>query len=291
PAEAVEGALTWGSPWGEGRPGWHIECSAMSTAHLGESFDIHLAGRDIIFPHNENEIAQSEAATGQTFASCWVHHGLLKTEGDKMSTSLANYFVVEDAVERWGANVVRTFLLSVSHGGRQAFSEAAMAEATARWERLERGYDRLLAGLDSADARARAGDDALREAVELARASATAALDDDLDTRGALVALEGLAGAVLDHVDAGAPYDYPGLLGAHDAFATFGEAVLGLSFEATAADAHLEAVLEAVVAHREALRGAEAYEVADDLRDRLREAGVELEDTPEGPRVRLRTTD
>ncbi len=286
PERAVEGARTWDSPWGVGRPGWHIECSAMSTTHLGDSFDIHVAGRDIIFPHNENEIAQAEAATGQTYATYWVHVGLLETDDEKMSTSLGNYFTVEAAVDRWGANVVRTFLLAASHDTRQTFAEAAMAEAATRWERLERTHADLVGALDAPTASAKRSDATLRAAVADAEATATAALDDNLDTRGALVALESLAGAVADHLDGDEPDDYGGLLAALEVLETIGGDVLGLDFEAGAADATLEALLEELLAFREALRDAGEYDHADDLRARLRDAGVAIEDTDDGPRVR-----
>ncbi len=117
---------TWESPWGEGRPGWHIECSAMSMTHLGDTLDIHVGGRDLVFPHHENEIAQSEAATGQQFARYWLHVGLLQTEGDKMSSSLGNFFTVGDALDEFGADVLRTFLLSTAYTSRATYSDATL---------------------------------------------------------------------------------------------------------------------------------------------------------------------
>ena len=111
PATIEPAGQTWEAPWGEGRPGWHIECSAMSMAHLGESIDIHVGGQDLVFPHHENEIAQSEAATGEQFATYWLHVNLLETEGEKMSTSLENFFTVSTALDELGVNPVRMFLL------------------------------------------------------------------------------------------------------------------------------------------------------------------------------------
>jgi len=153
---------TWDSPWGEGRPGWHIECSAMSMTHLGDTIDIHVGGHDLVFPHHENEIAQSEAATGQQFANYWLHTGLLETKGEKMSSSLDNFFTVEAALEEFGPNVIRTFYLSTEYGSKQTFSEDAMTEAEQRWERLERAYETAVDALDSVAARSKAVDEDLR---------------------------------------------------------------------------------------------------------------------------------
>ncbi|OYR81913.1 cysteine--tRNA ligase, partial [Halorubrum sp. E3] len=117
-AETPDGE-TWESPWGEGRPGWHVECSAMSTTHLGDTLDIHMGGRDLVFPHHENEIAQSEAATGEAFARHWLHVGLLEMDGEKMSSSIGNFWTVPDALEELGVNVVRTFYAGAAYRSEQ----------------------------------------------------------------------------------------------------------------------------------------------------------------------------
>src|SRR6056297_479031 len=153
PDDAPSGGETWDSPWGEGRPGWHIECSAMSTTHLGDSIDVHVGGRDLVFPHHENEIAQSEAATGEQFASYWLHVDLLETAGEKMSSSLENYFTIRNAVSEFGPNAIRMFLLSAAYDNTQTYSEAALDEAVERWERLERGYRTAVDAADDVDAR------------------------------------------------------------------------------------------------------------------------------------------
>ncbi len=157
---------TWESPWGEGRPGWHIECSAMSMKHLGETIDIHVGGQDLVFPHHENEVAQSEAATGHQFARYWLHVRLLETDGEKMSSSLGNYSTVRGAISEIGANAVRMFLLSTSYANRQTFSDETVSEAEERWDRLSDGYDRAVDALDSPDARTTVEDDELRGAVD-----------------------------------------------------------------------------------------------------------------------------
>ena len=289
PAEACQGALTWDSPWDEGRPGWHIECSAMSMTHLGDSFDLHLAGRDIIFPHNENEIAQAEAVTDEPYARCWVHIDLLEVDEEKMSSSLRNFLTVGQAVERFGTNVVRTFLLLASHDTRQAFNEGSMDEARRRWDRLSRAYQLAEAELDGVQTSALVEDDDLRSSVDTARNAFRDAIEDNLDTRGALIALEEVARAVGDHIDeVDPPYDYAGLLAAVDTLEKLGGEVLGLDFErAIEEGADLERVIESMLDLRETFRSDGRYEEADAVRDALEEAGIEIEDTDTGPRYHL----
>ncbi|WP_135822564.1 cysteine--tRNA ligase [Halostella litorea] len=287
--EAAATAETWDSPWGEGRPGWHIECSAMSTTHLDDTIDVHVAGQDLVFPHNENEVAQSEAATGQQFARYWVHVRLLETAGEKMSSSLRNFATVENLVAEEGANVVRAFLLSTAYHNRATFSEDTLSEARDRWERLDRAYDRAVEAVDGVDARTKVEDADLRDAVDAARADATAAMNDDFNTRGALAALTDLAGAVNRHVDERDAYDYRALRRAVEAFDEFGGDVLGLTFgDATAdGDARLaEEAIELVLDLREREREAGNYERADELRDELEALGITVEDSDDGPTFR-----
>lgn len=148
--ESVEpsSGQTWESPWGEGRPGWHIECSAMSMAHLDETIDIHVGGRDLVFPHHENERAQSEASTGKEFSKYWLHADLFAMDDEKMSSSLGNFITVDEALADYGLNAIRTFLLSGSYNSTQTYSEAAIEEAVERAERLERTHERAVAALD-----------------------------------------------------------------------------------------------------------------------------------------------
>ncbi|GAB6860013.1 cysteine--tRNA ligase [Haloplanus litoreus] len=279
---------TWDSPWGEGRPGWHVECSAMSMAHLDDTIDVHVGGHDLVFPHHENEIAQSEAATGQQFARYWLHTGLLETAGEKMSSSLGNYFYVADALAEFGPNVIRTFYLSTNYGSKQTFGEAAMAEAEERWERLERAHEAAVDACDSVDARTKADDVALRAAVETAREEFTTAMNDDFGVREATAALLELASAVNRHVDGGTPYDYVGLRRAVETFEELGGDVLGLDFGGDAAgDVRLaDDLIELVLDVREAEREAGNYERADALRDDLEELGVSVEDSDDGPTYR-----
>jgi cysteinyl-tRNA synthetase len=289
-AETPDGE-TWASPWGEGRPGWHVECSAMSTTHLGDTLDIHMGGRDLVFPHHENEIAQSEAATGEAFARHWLHVGLLEMDGEKMSSSIGNFWTVPDALEELGVNVVRTFYAGAAYRSEQALTEETIAEAEERWERLSRTYDRAVEALDSTEASATAEDGDLRAAVATARDDFAAAMNDDLNLREATAALLDLTDAVNRHVDANSDsaYDYRGLREAVEAFEDLGGDVLGLQFESTSdGDVDLAGELvELVLDVREAEREAGNYERADELRDALREVGVEIEDGPDGATYRF----
>ena len=286
--EAEPTGETWESPWGVGRPGWHIECSAMSMTHLDSSIDIHMGGRDLVFPHHENEIAQTEAATGETFARYWLHADLFEMDDEKMSSSLGNFISVAEAVERFGTNPLRMFFVSASYNSTQTYSQAAIEEAIERWERLDAAYDRLTAALDGPDARTKV-ESSLGEAVEEAREAFTAAMNDDFNTREALTALFELVAAANRHLDDAAVYDYRGLRRTVETLETFGSEVFGFDFdggstgEVTLADDLVELVLEI----RETEREAGNYERADELRDDLEALGVEIQDTDDGPKHRL----
>ncbi|WP_367175417.1 cysteine--tRNA ligase [Haloarcula rubripromontorii] len=290
PAEdACQTAQTWDSPWGEGRPGWHIECSAMSMAHLDESIDIHVGGQDLVFPHHENEVAQSEAATGQQFAKYWLHVRLLETEEEKMSSSLGNYFTVADAVEEFGPDVLRTFLLSTAYTSRATYSDETVSEAEERWDRLSRGYERAVEACDDVDAYAKVTDEELRSAVDAARSAFETAMNDDFNTREATTALLDLTAAVNTHVDGHDEYDYRALRRAVEAFEELGGGILGLSFgDDDSGDASLAGdVVDLVLRVREQEREAGNYERADELRDELEALGVEVQDTDDGPTYRI----
>jgi cysteinyl-tRNA synthetase len=280
---------TWESPWSEGRPGWHIECSAMSMTHLDDHIDIHVGGQDLVFPHHENEVAQSEAAAGEPFAKYWLHVRLLETEGEKMSSSLGNFFTTKNAIEEFGPNVVRMFLVSTSYTQRQTYSEETIQEAQQRWERLERAYERATDATDSPDAYAKVEAEDLRDAVTQAREEFEAAMNDDFNTRAAVSALLELASAVHRYVDATERYDYRGLVDAIETFEELGGDVLGFQF-VTVDGGEVELagdIVDLVLDIREEAREEGNYERADELRDRLESLGVTVEDTDEGSTYRL----
>jgi len=280
---------TWESPWGEGRPGWHIECSAMSMTHLDDHIDVHVGGQDLVFPHHENEVAQSEAAAAEPFAKYWAHVRLLETEGEKMSSSLGNFFTTKNAIEEFGPNVVRMFLVSTSYTQRQTYSEETVSEAEQRWERLQRAYERAADAADSPDAYAKVESAVLREAVADAREDFEAAMNDDFNTREAVSALLELASAVHRYVDDAERYDYRALVDAVEVFEELGGGVLGFQFE-TVDGGEVELagdLVELVLDIREDARDAGDYDRADELRDRLESLDVTVEDTDDGATYRL----
>jgi len=191
------GEPAWESPWGRGRPGWHIECSAMSIRHLGETFDIHGGGMDLIFPHHENEIAQSCGATGKEFARYWVHNGFVQTNKEKMSKSLGNFFTIREIFEKseWSEEVtgeiLRYFLLSTHYHGPLDFSDQALKEA----KNALNGFYDLFQRLDEPEERATA-DEELSGVIERCRVTFQSTMDDDLNTPEALAAFQGMKGDV-----------------------------------------------------------------------------------------------
>ncbi|WP_435332871.1 cysteine--tRNA ligase [Haloarchaeobius sp. TZWWS8] len=275
---------TWDSPWGEGRPGWHIECSAMSMTHLDSSIDIHVGGMDLVFPHHENEVAQSEAASGEQFAKYWLHVRLLETKAEKMSSSLGNFTTVADLLREDGPNVTRMFLLSTAYHNKAVFSDETLNEARERWERLERGYRAAVEACDSVDARTKVTDRTFRSTLERVRREFREGMNDDFNTREATTALLELASAVNRHLDDRDEFDYRGLNDAIDTFEELGGTVLGFQFGAeTGGQVELaDDVIQLVLDVREAERDAGNYERADDLRDELEALGVTVEDGDDG---------
>jgi cysteinyl-tRNA synthetase len=286
-ADAPDGE-TWDSPWGEGRPGWHVECSAMSMTHLAETIDIHMGGRDLVFPHHENEIAQSEAATGQPFARYWLHADLFRMDDEKMSSSLGNFVPVQEAVDRFGVDALRMFFLSASYNSTQTYSEAAIEEAIERWDRLRTAYHRAVEAVDDTVARTTV-DSGLPDRAAATRDAFTEAMNDDFNTREALSALFELAGAVNSYLDDADTYDYRGLRATVETFEDLGGDVLGFDFwddadgDVTLAGELVELVLDV----REQERAAGNYERADALRDDLEALGIEVQDTDDGPTYEL----
>ncbi len=285
--DAPTGA-TWSSPWGEGRPGWHIECSAMAMTHLDDAIDIHMGGRDLVFPHHENEIAQSEAASGEQFARYWLHADLLQMDEEKMSSSLGNFIPVHEAVARYGMNPLRMFFVSASYNSTQTYSEAAMEEAIERWERLENAYARVAEAADSPDALTKVESE-LPAAVTDAHEAFTEAMNDDFNTRAALRALFELAGAANRHLDDNDTYDYRGLRATIDAFDDLAGTVLGFSFhgDPTGKAGLVHELIDLILEVREQERDAGNFDRADALRAELTALGIDVHDTDDGPEYRI----
>ena len=285
---------TWSAPWGEGRPGWHIECSAMSMDHLDETLDIHVGGRDLVFPHHENEVAQSEAATNQQFARYWLHVGLLQSAGDKMSSSIGNILTVKEALDEYGVNVLRMFYLATGYRSEQTLGESELAEATERWDQLSRAYETAVEASNSTDAYAVVESESLRSSVSETQSSFTSAMNDDFNVRKAMAALLELATAVNRHIDSQERYDYHGLYMAIETFEALGGDVCGLEFgnrstgDGTVEVEVAEELIELILDVRETERETGNYDRADKLRERLNDIGVEVEDNGEKTTYRVR---
>ncbi|HEY64272.1 MAG TPA: cysteine--tRNA ligase [Caldilineae bacterium] len=280
---AKPGEPSWDSPWGPGRPGWHIECSAMNLHHLGPQIDIHGGGNDLIFPHHENEIAQSESYTGLPFARYWVHNGMLQFGGEKMSKSLGNLVTIEEFLAEHDADVLRLIVLNSHYRSPLTFNEEVI-------EQGERALERLRTALRPSVGQITEGEqaDALMEQTKRTRERFEAAMDDDFNTAAALAALFDLVRAINAARDAGgggAPFA--------EAQATLRElaGVLGLRLtepKAKAAAQEVTPFIELLVDVRSRLRQAKQWELADFIRDRLGELGVVLEDTPHGTNWRFK---
>ncbi len=280
---AKPGEPAWDSPWGPGRPGWHIECSAMNLHHLGIQIDIHGGGNDLIFPHHENEIAQSESYTGQPFARYWVHNGMVQLAGEKMSKSLGNLVTIEEFLARHEADVLRLIVLGSHYRGPLTFNDEVVEQGERALERLRSA---LRPGIGHRVEGAQA--DALAEQVTRARERFETAMDDDFNTAGALAALFELVRAINTARDAGvggSPFAQ-----AQDALRELA-GVLGLRLTEPADKAGSKGVapfINLLVDIRWRLRQAKQWQLADAIRDGLAELGVALEDGPQGTTWRFK---
>ncbi len=282
------GEPAWNSPWGKGRPGWHIECSVMSMKYLGETLDIHAGGKDLIFPHHENEIAQSEAATGKPFAKYWLHNEWLTVNGEKMSKSLGNFITAHEAIEKYGSQVVRLFLVSVHYRSPIDFNDRSLKQA-------ERNLEKLLNAMEKFDAlregeRKRAGGEELLEKVEKIRQKFEEAMDDDFNTALAVSALFSLTREinryVKDHVEIRAEVKKKIMRIAKRLV----EDVLGIKMERRKpeTDKLVENLMNLIIDIRRQMREREDWKTTDEIRAKLRALGLVLEDTPEGTEWKIK---
>lgn len=276
---------SWPSPWGPGRPGWHIECSAMAAAYCGHPFDIHGGGSDLIFPHHENEIAQSESVDGVEFARYWLHSGMVNLEGAKMSKSTGHFLSLEDALGRYSPEAIRLLVAQTHYRNQLDFAPALVADCEAAVDRLatvrERAAEAL--GVEAAtvmDSPAVAGAEPDAEAMSAFRA----AMDDDFHTPAATAVLFDVVKRANALVDRGALADLPSLLGAIAAI----DSVLQVVAPPAVGDGALADVMELVLELRQRAREEKDYATSDRIRDRLAEAGIAVEDTPEGAKWRRR---
>lgn len=272
---AKPGEPSWDSPWGKGRPGWHIECSAMSMHHLGEQIDIHGGGNDLIFPHHENEIAQTESATGKPFARYWVHNGMMQLNGEKMSKSLGNLVTIEEFLAKHEGDVLRMMVLNSSYRNPLTFGDEITTQAEKALERLRLA---LRPAAEGNDDRGEAVEN-LRKQMDATRNGFIDSMDDDFNTAGALGYLFELVRSINQAKDAGVKAD---IIGEGQKLLSELISVLGLRAERAVADGEASAFIELLIELRKELRQQKLWALSDQIRTRLTELGVLLEDGKDG---------
>ena len=273
-----EGEPAWQSPWGEGRPGWHIECSEMSKKYLGEQIDIHAGGEDLIFPHHENEIAQSEAANGKEFAKYWMHNGFLNIDNRKMSKSLGNFFTVREISEKYDLQVLRFFMLSAHYRSPLNFSADLMESARSGLNRIVTAAENLkfLIGSAGSTAMTEEEQEKFAKSAEYVE-SFEKAMDDDFNTADAIAAVFELVKYINTTAGGDSSREYLESLLKRLVSLTD---VLGIIVEKE--EEILDADIEALIAERQAARKERNFARADQIRDELLAKGIILEDTREG---------
>ena len=269
---AKEGEPFWESPWGKGRPGWHIECSAMAGRYLGKTIDIHCGGLDLIFPHHENEIAQSEAANGCEFAHYWMHNGFINVDNHKMSKSLNNFFTVRDVANAYGYEPIRYLMISSQYRGPINYSVDIIEQSKNALERLYTCRDNIDFALKNAP---EGGEKP--EFCETRKQEFIAAMDDDLNTADALAAVFNLVREINTAIANGAKKNT-----LEECARTFDElnGVLGLVYNRKSDN--IDSEIEELINKRTEARKNKDFKTADEIRDKLKSMGIVLEDTPQG---------
>ncbi len=275
-----EGEPGWQSPWGEGRPGWHIECSVMSNRYLGNTIDIHAGGQDLQFPHHENEIAQSECRNGHTFARYWMHNGYINVDGEKMSKSLGNFFTVRDISEKYDLGLVRFFLLATQYRNPVNFSDTVLEQAKAGLERLTNARDNaefILGNLDDSGLRDEEKD--LAAGLDKYRDRFIEAMDDDLNTADAISVIFELAKFMNTNISDQSSKEFVQLN-----LDIFNEltGVLNIANKSVEEDDSLSQKVEDLIAKRAQAKKEKNFALADQIRDELAAMGIAIEDTRQG---------
>jgi cysteinyl-tRNA synthetase len=273
---AKPGEPAWDSPWGKGRPGWHIECSAMNLKELGETIDIHGGGNDLIFPHHENEIAQSESYTGKPFARYWVHNGMLQLSGEKMSKSLGNLITIKEFLAEHDGDVMRMLILNGNYRSPLTFNEETIAAAERALERLKTGL--RPAAAEAAGLSTQAASD-LASLAEKAKTNFLAAMDDDFNTAGAMGHLFDLVRAINAARDEGATDEQ--LAPAQEILREL-TGVLGLRLREKEGKSDAAPFIDLLLEIRQELREEKNWALADKIRDKLTKLGIIIEDSKDG---------
>jgi cysteinyl-tRNA synthetase len=284
---AKPGEPAWESPWGPGRPGWHIECSAMAAKYLGETFDIHGGGYDLIFPHHENEIAQSEACFGKPMARYWMHNGFITVNQEKMSKSQGNFFLIREILDTFSPQVVRCYLLATHYRSQLDFDYEKLEVASKGLNRLKTAARLARETLQSADENpGKKEAAALKEKIRKAREAFEIAMDDDFNTALAMAALFDLARDLNAHAGGASKAVL------EEGLQTLGAlgGILGLELDSphSAGDERglEDALMDLIIRLRQTARGKKDFETADAIREGLKERGILLEDTPQGAKWR-----
>lgn len=273
-----DGEPYWESPWGQGRPGWHIECSAMSRKHLGESIDIHGGGQDLIFPHHENEIAQSEGSCGCKFANYWVHNGYININNEKMSKSKGNFFTVRDIAKHYDLEVVRMFMLMAHYRSPVNFSDELLGQAQNALERLYNAKYQMEYLFENNKTEAASEDEKTwMDSLTQYKKGFIDAMNDDLNTADAIAAIFELVRDTNSHLSESSSRE--SIKAALDLFKEL-TGVIGLAAKEKETD--LESEVEALIAQRQEARKNKDFALADEIRDALLVKGIILEDTREG---------
>ena len=272
---AKPGEISWPSPWGNGRPGWHIECSAMCMNLFGDTIDIHGGGNDLIFPHHENEILQSESVTGKPLANYWLHNGMLQVQEAKMAKSLKNFFTVRQILERYSKEEVRFYVLNTHYRGPLGYSDAALDEAAASLKRLHNTYAELKAARSIASGKGDA-----KNLVDKTRAEFMEQMDDDFNSRAAIAAIFELARETNRLLGEG-NLSREGVKNILD-FLEEMDQVFGILPSEEIAENDLDGVMQILIEVRKELRKRKLFDLADAIRNMLDEQGIKLEDTAEG---------
>lgn len=283
--EEVKRGIYYDSEWGNVRPGWHIECSVMSMKHLGETLDIHTGGVDLIFPHHENEIAQSEAYTEKKFVNYWMHGEHLLVDGQKMSKSLGNYFTLEDIVEKFSPEVVRYMFVSTHYRKKLNYTDEFAENAKRNYEKLKETFDRINFFLKSADTKKTKFDDKLLKKLPKIKKKFIDAMDNDLNTPLALRVLHELSKEINKYLEKGKNKNV--LKKSLKLFQEFSD-VFGLKFKEE--KKKLSKDVEKLIQEREKARKNKDWKRADSIRGQLRKMGILIEDTPEGVKWKIKKT-
>jgi cysteinyl-tRNA synthetase len=273
---AKEGEISWDSPWGKGRPGWHIECSAMNLAELGEQIDIHGGGNDLIFPHHENEIAQSESYTGREFSRYWVHNGMLQLGGEKMSKSLGNIVSIKEFLSKREADVMRMLVLNGTYRAPLLFNDDTLDAAQKNVERLKSA---LRPAAASASGLGPESVSAIAVTAETAKTNFIEAMDSDFNTAGAIAALFELSKIINNARDSGATDEQ--LKSVQGIFRELAN-VLGLKLEEKQGSADADAFINLLIEVRAEVRKQKLWALSDQIRDKLKELNVTIEDSKDG---------